>query len=77
VSGKERDQRGLGVETEGVVVEVDRVELWEVKNRRQQRRERLGDLVEQTAREDVGQIGNLYPLLVFGIFRERRPHSYP
>jgi hypothetical protein len=59
VRSQEGDQGRLGVEAEGVVVEVDGVEVREVEDRGEEGGERVGDLAEEAAGEDVGQVGNL------------------
>ena len=59
VRRQECDQGCLGVQTEGVVVEVDGVEVREVEDRGKEERKRFGDLVEEATGEDVGEVGNL------------------
>src|SRR5690606_19825846 len=44
---------------EGVVVEVDGIEVREVEDRGEERGEGFGDFGEEPAGEDVGQVGNL------------------
>lgn len=56
---EERDQGGLRVEAEGVVVEVNGVEVREVEDRGEEGGERFGDFAEEAAGEDVGEVGNL------------------
>jgi hypothetical protein len=59
VRREEGDQGRLRVETEGVVVEVDCVELRKIEDRGEERGKRFGDLAEKAAGEDVGKVGNL------------------
>ena len=57
--GEEVDEGRLGVEAEGVVGEVDGVEVGEGEERGEEGGERLRDLGEETAGEDVGEVGDL------------------
>lgn len=59
VCGEEGNKGRLGVEAECIVVEVYRVQLGEVKDGGEERGKGLGDLVEQTAGENIGKVGNL------------------
>lgn len=80
VRGEEGDKRGLGVEAERIVVQVDGVEVRQVKNRREQGGESFRNLVEQTAREDIGKVGNLVSCLVLEIIGICAPvmgNTYP
>jgi hypothetical protein len=36
VRGKEGDERGLGIQAEGVIIKVDRMELWQSKESSQE-----------------------------------------
>lgn len=57
--GEEVDERGLRVEAEGVVGEVDGVEVREGEEGGEEGGEGLWDLREEAAREDVGEVGDL------------------
>lgn len=59
VLGEEVDEGRLGVEAEGVVGEVDGVEVGQREEGGEEGGERLRDLGEEAAREDVGEVGNL------------------
>jgi hypothetical protein len=59
VLGEEVDEGRDGVEAEGVVGEVDGVELGEREQRGEEVRQRGRDLGEKTRREDVGEVGDL------------------
>lgn len=57
VFGEEVDERVLCVEPERVVAQVYRVEVGAFEQRRQEGRERRGDLLEQSGGEDVVEVG--------------------
>lgn len=56
---EECDERRLSVETKSVVVQVNRVEIRQVEDGREQVGERLRDLAQETAGEDVGEVCDL------------------
>lgn len=62
MSSEKGDEGRLGVEAEGVVVEVDRVEVRQVEDGGEQGGERLGDFVQEAAGEDVGEVCDLVSL---------------
>lgn len=59
VGGEESHERGLGVETEGVVVEVDGGEVGMVQDSGENGRDAGGNLVEQSTGEEIGEVGRL------------------
>ena len=59
VLAEERAERLDGVEAEGVVVQVDRVQLLALEEGSEEGVERRGDLGQQAAGEDVGEVGVL------------------
>lgn len=59
VGGEESHERGLGVETEGVVVEVDGGEVGMVQDSGENGRDAGGNLVEQSAGEEIGEVCRL------------------
>lgn len=59
VLGEESDKRSVGVDAKRVIAEVDGVEFGEVEDGCEERREGLGNLVEEATGEDVGKVGNL------------------
>lgn len=59
VGGKEGNEGRLGVQAKGVVVKVDGVELGEVENRGEEGGESFGDLVKESAGEDIGEVCDL------------------
>lgn len=59
VGGKEGNEGRLGVQAEGVVVKVDGVELGEVEDRGEEGGESFGDLVKESAGEDIGEVCDL------------------
>lgn len=61
---KERDKGCLSVEAESIVVQVDGVEVRQVQDRGKERGEGLGDLVEQTTSEDIGEVRDLFFKLI-------------
>jgi len=62
VLGEEVYEGRLGVQTEGVIGEVDGVEFGEREEGGKEVRERLRDLREQSSGEDIGEVGDLYTL---------------
>lgn len=56
---EERDEGRLGVETEGVVVQIDGMQVRQVEDGGEKGGEGLGNLVEQTAGEDIGEVRDL------------------
>jgi hypothetical protein len=56
---QEGDQRRLCVEAEGIVIEVDSVQVWEIEDRGEEGGKRFGDFAEEAAGEDVGEVGDL------------------
>ena len=71
MGGEESDERCLRVEAEGVVVEIDRVELREVEDGSEEVREGFGDLGQQPTCEDVGEVGDLNLLSAPGVMMVR------
>jgi len=59
VRGEEGDERCLHVQAEGVVVEVDGVQVWKLEKGLKKGRESGGDFGEEAAGEDVGEVGDL------------------
>jgi hypothetical protein len=59
VGGKEGNEGRLGVQAEGVVVKVDGVELGEVEDRGEEGGKSFGDLVKESAGEDIGEVCDL------------------
>lgn len=64
VCGEESHDRGLGIKAKGVVVKVNSLEVREVENRSQERREGLWDLAQQTTGKDIGKVSDLAMLVV-------------
>lgn len=54
VRGEESNERCLGVESERIVVEVDRVQFWEGQQSGKERGKCLRDFVQQTSCKYVG-----------------------
>lgn len=59
MGGEEGDEGCLHVEAEGIVIEVDGVEVWELKKCGKKGRKRSWDFGEETAGEDVREVGDL------------------
>lgn len=59
VAGEEIDEGRLRVEAEGVVAQVDGVQVGQSEEGGQEGGERLGDLVEEPGCEDVGEVGGV------------------
>lgn len=56
---EERGERADSVQPEGVVGEVDGVQVWQLEQRLQEEVEGWGDLREAAGGEDVGEVGDL------------------
>jgi hypothetical protein len=61
VLGEEVDEGRDRVEAEGVVREVDRVQVGQREQRGEEEGQRGRDLGEKARREDVGEVGDLGP----------------
>lgn len=61
VRSEESDEGRLRVQAESVVVQVDRVEVWQVEDGGQEVRDGVGDLAQEAAGEDVGEVRDLSP----------------
>lgn len=70
MGGEESNNGGLRVESKSVIVQVDGVEVWMVKDRGKQQRDSFWDFGKESACEDVGKVGNLQEMGVsFLVFR--------
>lgn len=59
VRGEEGDEWCLHVETESIVVQVNGVEVWKLKESSEEGRKGGWDLGEEATGEDVGEVGDL------------------
>lgn len=59
VCGEESHEGRLDVQAECIVVEVDSGELGEVEDGGQEGRDGVGDFAQESAGEDVGEVGDL------------------
>ena len=59
MGGQEGHQGRLGVEAEGVIVQVDGVEFRKVENGGEEVGEGFGDFVKESAGEDIGKVRDL------------------
>lgn len=59
VCGEEGHEGRLDVQAECIVVEVDSGELGEVEDGGQEGRDGVGDFAQESAGEDVGEVGDL------------------
>ena len=59
VGGKEGDEWRLRVEPKGIIVQIDRGKFGKVKDRCQERREGLRNLIKQAAGKDISEVRNL------------------
>lgn len=59
MGSEECDERSLCVETEGVVVQVYGMEVWQVEDRGQKGGQGLGDFIQEATSEDVGEVCDL------------------
>lgn len=57
--GEEGDEWCLHVETKSIVVQVDGVEVWKLKESSEEGRKGSWDLGEEATGEDVGKVGDL------------------
>ena len=57
VLAQERSQRLHSIEAESIIIQIDRVQFLAFEQGREQTVQRLRDLGEETAGEDVGEVG--------------------